>query len=344
MWVRSTDADGVGGPKARRRRPSLPPHLPEVWWCRKKTPSERLRCYPIKNRNLTSNDVSVDEQAFEKDDERRVDEDGFEVIDETPEFRPSVQIEIQAKVDANHPNGRLEAGPDHIYGKTLVQEERIQGQEAELASINAKAVFGSQDGREERTREIVVEETTARRVEFLKRVGCVNPMVHPGRSDPREMLPPEQLGGVNREAMRLAEKLKGWSTAAIGRQLAEGVVGGLDLTSAVVGTFEKLQTAPGVVVPIGKLESISREEVSIEGRVVQLWDSSSPAIAQVGLIEDESGRTKFTSFVRSNPKSVQEGEEVCICGAAKSWYQGRVSVAVTGWSTIHTPERGRWWE
>ena len=296
------------------------------------------------NSNVTSNEVSVDEQAFENTDEVTVDEDGFEVVDETPELRPSVQMEIQAKVDANHPDARLEVGPDHIYGKTLVQEERIQGREAELASISAKAVFGSQDGREERTREIVVEETTARRVEFLKRAGCVNPMVHPDRADPREMLPPEQLGGVNREAMRLAEKLKGWSTAAIGRQLAEGVAGGVDLTSAVVGTFEKLQTAPGVVVPIGKLEAINREEVSIEGRIVQLWKPASPAIAQVGLIEDESGRTKFTSWVKSDAKWVQEGERVCIHGAAKSWYQGRVSVAVTGWSTVHTPERGRWWE
>jgi len=58
------------------------------------------------------------------------------------------------------------------------------------------------------------------------------------------MLTPKQLGGVNTEAMWLAGKLKGWSTASIGRHLAEGVVGGLDLTSAVVGTFEKLQTAP----------------------------------------------------------------------------------------------------
>ena len=298
----------------------------------------------MKNKNLTSNEVSVDEQAFEKDDEQRVDEDGFEIVDETPEFRPSVQMEIQAKVDANHPDARLEVGPDHLYGKTLVQEERIQGREAELASISAKAVFGSQEGREERTREIVVEETTARRVEFLKRAGCVNPMVHPDRADPREMLTPEQLGGVNREAMRLADKLGGWSTAAIGRQLAEAVIGGSDLTSAVVGTFEKLQTAPGVVVPIGKLEAINREEVSIEGHIVQLWEPASPAIAQVGLIEDESGRTKFTVWKKSNARSVQEGERVCIHGAAKSWYQGRVSVAVTGWSTIHTPERGRWWE
>ncbi len=87
------------------------------------------------------------------------------------------------------------------------------------------------------------------------------------------MLTLGQLGGVNREAVRLAEKLGGWSTAAIGRQLAERVVGGVDLTSAVVGTFETLQTAPGVVVPIGKLEAINREDVTIEGTVRVLWQS-----------------------------------------------------------------------
>ena len=295
----------------------------------------------MKDNNVTSKEVSASDRAFEKENEVTVDEDGFEVVDETPEFRPSVEMEIQAKVDANHPNGCLEAGQDHLRGKTLVQEERIQGREAELASISAKAVFGSQDGREARTRDAVVEQTGARRVEFFRRAGCVNPMVHPDRADPREMLSTEQLGAVNTEAMRLAETLDGWSRAAIGRQLAEAVVGGKDLTSAVVETFEKLQTAPGQVVPIGRLEAINREEVSIRGRVVQLWEPKSPAIAQVGLIEDESGRTKFTSWVRSNPKSVQEGEKVTILGAAKSWYQGRVSVAVTGWSTMMFPERGR---
>ncbi len=194
----------------------------------------------MSSKNLISNEVSVDEQAFENADERRVDEDGFEVVDETPEFRPSVQMEIQAKVDSNHPDARVEAGPDRMYGKTLAQEERIQAREAELERISAKAAFGIQEGREERTREVVVEESAERRVEFFKRARCVNPMVHPDRVDPREMLTPEQLGAVNTESMRLAEKLNGWSTAAIGRHLAEAVVRGEDLMSAVVETVESL--------------------------------------------------------------------------------------------------------
>jgi len=47
-------------------------------------------------------------------------------------------------------------------------------------------------------------------------------------------------------------------------RLGEAVVGGKDLTSAVVGVFEELQTAPGQVVPIGMLEDVNRKEVSIE--------------------------------------------------------------------------------
>ena len=149
---------------------------------------------------------------------------------------------------------------------------------------------------------------------------------------------------MNKQSMRLAEKLDGWSRAAIGRRLGEAVVSGKDLTSAVVGVFKELQTAPGQVVPIGMLEDVNRKEVSIEGTVTQLWEPSSSAISQVGLIEDESGRTKFTSWNASNAPWIEEGERVRIHGAAKNWYNGRVSVALTGWSTVHFPERGRWWE
>jgi ssDNA-binding replication factor A large subunit len=136
----------------------------------------------------------------------------------------------------------------------------------------------------------------------------------------------------------------GWSRAAIGRRLAEAVVDGTELTGAVIRVFEALQTAPGQVVPIGKLETVERKEVSIDGRVTTLWESDSPAIQQVGLIEDDSGKTKLTSWVASDQPWIEEGERVRIHGAAKNWYNGRVSVALTGWSTVMFPERGRWWD
>jgi ssDNA-binding replication factor A large subunit len=298
----------------------------------------------MSSKNVTSEVVSVDEQGFEKADEAEVDEEGFEVVDETPEFQATVQMEVQAKVDANHPDGMVDTSDERIYGVTLEQEERIRAREAELERISAQAELGTQDGREKRTRDIAAKRSAARRAEFQKRAASVSPMADPERADPRAELTQEQLAAVNKQSMRLAEKLDGWSRAAIGRRLGEAVVGGKDVTSAVVGVFEELQTAPGTVIPIGKLEDVNRKEVSVEGRVEVLWDSNSPAIAQVGLIEDESGKTKITVWEKSNQPWIEEGERVRIHGAAKNWYNGRVSVALTGWSTVMFPERGRWWE
>ena len=298
----------------------------------------------MSSKNVTTDVVSVDEQAFEKHDDAEVDEDGFEVVDETPEFRPTVDMEVQAKVDSNHPDARVEEGLDHLFGKTLEQEERIEAREAELERISAQAELSQQEGRAKRTRDIAAKRSAERRVEFQKRAASVNPIADPERDDPRAELTQEQLAAVNKQSMRLAEKLDGWSRAAIGRRLGEAVVGGEDLMSAVVGVFEELQTAPGTVIPIGKLEDVNRKEVSIEGRVEVLWDADSPAIAQVGLIADDSGKTKVTIWEKSDAPWIEEGEQVRIHKAARNWYEGRVSLAVTGWTTIHFPERGRWWE
>ena len=298
----------------------------------------------MSSNSSSSKVVTVDEQAFEKAGGQTVDEDGFPVVDETPEFRATVDMEVQAKVDSNHPDARVEEGPDHMFGKTLEQEERIEAREAELEHISAQAELSQQEGRAKRARDIAAKRSAERRVEFQKRAASVNPMADPERGDPRAELTQEQLAAVNKQSMRLAKKLDGWSRAAIGRRLGEAVVGGKDLTSAVVGVFEELQTAPGTVIPIGKLENVNRKEVSIEGRVEVLWDADSPAIAQVGLIADDSGKTKVTSWVASDQPWIEEGERVRIHGAAKNWYNGRVSVALTGWSTVHFPERGRWWE
>ncbi|MFD1570412.1 DNA-binding protein [Halorubrum laminariae] len=288
--------------------------------------------------------VTVDEQAFEQAEDEAVDEEGFPVVDETPEFEATVEEETQAKVDANHPDGIADTSEDRIHGVTLEQEERIQAREAELEHISAQAELGTQDGREQRTRDIAAKRSAERRVEFQKRAASVNPIADPERADPRAELEQEQLAAVNEQSMRLAEQLDGWSRAAIGRRLGEAVVGGKDLTSAVVGVFEKLQTAPGTVIPIGKIEDVNRKEVSIEGRVEVLWDSDSPAIAQVGLIADDSGKTKVTIWEKSDAPWIEEGEQVRIHKVARNWYEGRVSLAVTGWSTVMFPERGRWWE
>ena len=175
----------------------------------------------MSSKNVPSEVVSVDEQAFEKADEVAVDEEGFEVVDETPEFQATVQMEVQAKVDANHPDGMVDTSEERIYGATLEQEERIRAREAELERISAQAEMGTQEGREKRTRDIAAKRSAERRAEFQKRAASVDPWADPERDDPRAELTQEQLAAVNKQSMRLAEKLDGWSRAAIGRRLGE---------------------------------------------------------------------------------------------------------------------------
>jgi len=266
------------------------------------------------------------------------------VVEETPEFRPTVEQEKQAKVDANHPDGIADASDERIHGVTLEQEERIKAREAELERMSAQAELGTQDGREQRTRVVAAKRSAKRRAEFQTRAASVAPMADPERDDPRTELSQDELATVNTEADRLAEQLDGWSRAAISRYLADAVVTGTDMMSAVVRVFEELQTAPGQVIPIGKLEDVTRKEVSIEGQIKVLWESDSPVIQQVGLIADDSGKTKLTSWVASDQPWIEEGERIRIHGAARNWYNGRVSVALTGWSTVMLPERGRWWD
>ncbi|AEN07595.1 nucleic acid binding OB-fold tRNA/helicase-type (plasmid) [halophilic archaeon DL31] len=292
--------------------------------------------------NSSSKVVSVDEQTVEQASERAVEEEErWEVVEETPELRATVEMEIQAKVDLNHPDGVVEASDERIEGVMLEQEERIRAREAELAYISAKAKLSRQNGREKRTRDVAAAGSRARREAFAKRAASVDPWADPERGDPREELGRAELASVNEQATRLDRKLEGWSRAAISRRLAERAVEGASVTSAVVGVYEELRTAPGQVIPITDVEDVNRREVSIEGEVVQLWTPSHPRIAQVGLLEDETGTIKFTAWRASNVSVVQEGEQVTFRSVAKNWYEGRCSVALTGWSDVLFGERGR---
>jgi hypothetical protein len=100
------------------------------------------------------NEISVDEQALEHERAVERDDRGFEVVEETLDLRATVQQEKQAKVNSNHPDGIVQDF-SHL---TLAQEERICAREAELEQISAQAELGTQDGRAERTREVVTEQ------------------------------------------------------------------------------------------------------------------------------------------------------------------------------------------
>ena len=289
---------------------------------RRETPLETA----MSHRNLRSEEASVDETS-DIEYERVAD----------AELRPSVEQSIQAKVDLTHPD----AQPD---GLTLAAEERLEAREWEIERTRVRFDRRQTSDREARSRKSATQVSVERQREFGERAGCVNRWLDPSQVDPRAQLSRSELGSVNREAARLAEKLDRWSRAAISRRLAERVVEGTSLLSAVVGVYEELRQAPGQVIQISDIRAVRRPTVSVAGTVTQLWEPSHSKIAQVGLLEDESGRVKFTVWKRSDAPCVKEGEMVVFSDVAPSWYQGRVSIAVTGWSRLDFPKRGQWWK
>ena len=288
----------------------------------------------MSSQNVLGNELSQAQHGEHVDlDERDVESLGEAVGEQRDELRPSVEQETQGKVDTRHPDARPE-------GLTLEAEERMQAREWEIARTHERWRGHETDEREARTRTAAGEGSIERRREFGKRAASVDPWADPERADPRELLTRDELGSVNREAARLHAELRGWSRAAISRRLAERVADGVDLSSAVMQTLEELQMGPGHVIPIAAVGRVDRQEVDLEGTVSVLWASEHPAIRQVGLIEDETGTIKFTSWTKSRARVVREGDRVRLRNVATSWYEGRVSVAVTGWSHVAVLEDG----
>jgi hypothetical protein len=251
-------------------------------------------------------------------------------IAKSPELRASVQQESQATVDSNHPDAASAAAtPEReLTGVTLAQEERIRARERELDVMTERARMSDQTGRERRTREHVVEQCRAIQ----------------STPDPRPELDRETLGSVNQHAHRIANDIQGGATrAALSRRLAERVANGCELVDAVLELADEAREDTGVIVPIGEVPDVNRGTISVEGEIVQLWEPGHPAIQDVGLIADESGQIKFTTWTKSRCCAVREGDRVRFRAAATNWYQGWCSLALTGDSRVEFPNQEAWW-
>jgi hypothetical protein len=273
-------------------------------------------------------EVSHDEHGWTDEDP--------DLVDERLELHATVELERQGWIDTEHPESRAR-------GLTLEAEERLEAREWEIERTSLRVDRSQTSDREARTRRVVEQVASERRTDFWRRAASVDPAVDPDRPDPREELSKEELGAVNTEAIRLAPHIDCWSRAALGQALAEHVVEGASLLTASLRVIEETKTSPGVVVPISRIGEVPDREVDIAGTVSVLWEPSNPAIQQVGLVEDESGRTKFTVWKASRAPMVDEDEHVVFRKVAKSWYGGRYSVAVTGWSEVVFPQREAWW-
>ncbi|ELZ39196.1 nucleic acid binding OB-fold tRNA/helicase-type [Halorubrum californiense DSM 19288] len=267
-------------------------------------------------------------------------EQGLEPAETEPAvepLRPNVDLQTQAKVDANHPDAGMS-------GLSLAAEEKALAREAEKARTRERWDRRQSSDREARTRQVIAAGSHQRRDEFAERRASVDPWADPEQEDPRATLAQDELAAVNQEARRIAANTKGWTDAAVSRQLAARVANGDELVTAVIQVTEQIQEAPGTIIPIEAVSEVARGTVSIAGEWAEDWEPAHPAIQQVGLLEDDTGRIKVTVWRKSGQPRIDEGERVRLVDAATSWYDGRVSVALTGWSRVDFPERDRWWE
>ncbi len=88
--------------------------------------------------------------------------------------------------------------------------------------------------------------------------------------------------------------------------------------------------------PLVRISEITKPNqwVSLKAKVVQLWDSNSPNVSQVGLIGDETGIIKFVIWTRAEMPEVQEGRSYLFKNVVTDSFQGRMQVNVNRTSKI----------
>jgi replication factor A1 len=68
------------------------------------------------------------------------------------------------------------------------------------------------------------------------------------------------------------------------------------------------------------------EWIDLTVKVVDLWEPTSDAVAQVGLLGDETGTTRFVSFASSELPTLEEGAVYRLSNVVTDEYQGNYSV------------------
>jgi replication factor A1 len=84
------------------------------------------------------------------------------------------------------------------------------------------------------------------------------------------------------------------------------------------------------------LAEIDQDEqwLDVTAKVVELWEARSDSVAQVGLLGDESGTTKFVAFESSDLPELDEGAVYRLENLVTDEYQGNFSVKLNRTTTI----------
>jgi replication factor A1 len=84
------------------------------------------------------------------------------------------------------------------------------------------------------------------------------------------------------------------------------------------------------------LADIDQDEqwLDVTAKVVELWEPRSDSVAQVGLLGDESGSTKFVAFETSDLPKLEEGGVYRLENVVTDEYEGNFSVKLNRTTTI----------
>ncbi|MEF8851850.1 MAG: replication factor A [Haloarculaceae archaeon] len=82
------------------------------------------------------------------------------------------------------------------------------------------------------------------------------------------------------------------------------------------------------------------EWVDVTAKVVELWEPRSDAVAQVGLLGDETGTIKFTKWSKSDLPALEEGGIYHLRNVVTDEYQGRFSVKLNRTTVIEELDEG----
>jgi ssDNA-binding replication factor A large subunit len=103
---------------------------------------------------------------------------------------------------------------------------------------------------------------------------------------------------------------------------------------SVVAYYSKLHptqvSASETEVIYSKIKDINAEDrwISVRVRVIQLWEPNSPSIVQVGLVGDETGTIKFTSWSNAKLPILEDGKSYSIRNVVTKSWQGRFSISL----------------
>jgi replication factor A1 len=115
----------------------------------------------------------------------------------------------------------------------------------------------------------------------------------------------------------------------------------LNRTSLVEELAAEVEASGGVrLVEDAKIAEIEEPGrwINLRAKVVQLWDSNSDAISQVGLIGDETGSMKFVKWAKAELPELAEGKSYLLKNVVTDEFQGRFSIKLNRTSEVEELE------